>query len=150
MIKEIVEPMFKTMLPGPLKALHFTKLDLGPVPITFSNVTVSRTEADGIKIEMNVSWLGQCSVGLDAPLIPDLVCLRLEVTPLDDGDTDVDAGRKINSTPWAFDRPPLSHHEHHSLGKSFDTRSPARHALTIHLKDWRSTTFLCESASPKS
>jgi len=72
MIKEIVEPMFKTMLPGPLKALHFTKLDLGPVPITFSNVTVSRTEADGIKIEMNVSWLGQCSVGLDAPLIPDL------------------------------------------------------------------------------
>ena len=79
MIKEIVEPMFKTMLPGPLKALHFTKLDLGPVPITFSNVTVSRTEADGIKVEMNVSWLGQCSVGLDAPLIPDLVCLHLEV-----------------------------------------------------------------------
>jgi len=28
MIKEIVEPMFKTMLPGPLKSLHFTKLDL--------------------------------------------------------------------------------------------------------------------------
>jgi hypothetical protein len=66
--------MFKTMLPGPLKSLHFTKLDLGPVPITFSNVTVSRTEADGIKIEMNVSWLGQCSIGLDAPMIPDLVC----------------------------------------------------------------------------
>jgi len=34
MTKEIVEPMFKTMLPGPLKSLHFTKLDLGPVPIT--------------------------------------------------------------------------------------------------------------------
>lgn len=72
--------MFTTMLPGPLKALHFTKLDLGPVPITFSNVTVSRTEVDGIKIEMNVSWLGKCSVGLKAPLVPDLVCYHVEHT----------------------------------------------------------------------
>ena len=33
MVKEIVEPMFKTMLPGPLATLHFTKIDLGPVPL---------------------------------------------------------------------------------------------------------------------
>lgn len=38
-VKEAVEPMFKEMLPGPLASLHFTKLDLGTVPIRMDNVS---------------------------------------------------------------------------------------------------------------
>lgn len=38
-VKETVEPMFKEMLPGPLSSLHFTKLDLGTVPIRMDNVS---------------------------------------------------------------------------------------------------------------
>ena len=41
MIKEIAEPMFKTMLPGPLKTLHFTKIDLGTVPLKLNGVLLS-------------------------------------------------------------------------------------------------------------
>lgn len=54
MIKDIVEPMFKTMLPGPLASLHFTKIDLGSVPPIFSNATTTKTEADGVKLNLNV------------------------------------------------------------------------------------------------
>lgn len=39
-VKETVEPMFKVMLPGPLSSLHFTKLDLGTVPIRMDNVSI--------------------------------------------------------------------------------------------------------------
>ena len=42
-VKETVEPMFKETLPGPLSSLHFTKLDLGTVPIRMDNVSTSRT-----------------------------------------------------------------------------------------------------------
>lgn len=51
MVKDIVEPMFKTMLPGPLASLHFTKIDLGPVPLRLSNAKTTRTEADGTSNE---------------------------------------------------------------------------------------------------
>lgn len=67
MIKTTVEPMFKTMLPGPLASLHFTKLDLGPVPFKFSNVKVTKTETAGIKLDMNVDWAGEqfpCSIAI--------------------------------------------------------------------------------------
>ncbi|EPE26535.1 C2 (Calcium/lipid-binding, CaLB) [Glarea lozoyensis ATCC 20868] len=70
MIKEIAEPMFKTMLPGPLASLHFTKLDLGHVPLELSNLLVTKTETDGIKLDLNVDWAGKCDIALDASMIP--------------------------------------------------------------------------------
>ena len=72
MIKEIAEPMFKTMLPGPLKTLHFTKIDLGTVPLKLNGVLVSKTTTEGIKLDMNVDWDGECDITLDADMIPSL------------------------------------------------------------------------------
>jgi hypothetical protein len=79
MTKEIAEPMFKSMLPGPLSSLHFTKLDLGQVPLQLSNVLVTKTETDGIKLDLNVDWAGKCDIELDATMIPTLVSLMLAV-----------------------------------------------------------------------
>ena len=73
MVKEIVEPMFKTMLPGPLSTLHFTKIDLGPVPLRLSNAKTTKTEADGIKLDLNVDWVGKADIELDADYIPAMV-----------------------------------------------------------------------------
>ncbi|EHL00955.1 putative Extended synaptotagmin-2 [Glarea lozoyensis 74030] len=73
MIKEIAEPMFKTMLPGPLASLHFTKLDLGHVPLELSNLLVTKTETDGIKLDLNVDWAGKCDIALDASMIPTVI-----------------------------------------------------------------------------
>jgi hypothetical protein len=74
MVKEIVEPMFGQMLPGPLKGLKFVKLDLGPVPLVLSNVAVNKTAEDqGIKVDMDVDWEGKCDVELGGHMIPKLV-----------------------------------------------------------------------------
>jgi len=73
MIKDIVDPMFKVMLPGPLASLHFTKVDLGPIPIIFSNVRVTKTITDGIKLDLNVDWDGKCDIDLDGDMIPKVV-----------------------------------------------------------------------------
>ncbi|KAK0621818.1 hypothetical protein B0T17DRAFT_305423 [Bombardia bombarda] len=72
MIKEIAEPMFATMLPGPLSTLHFTKIDLGTVPIRFANVIVRKTENEGIKLDLDVDWDGECDIDLNATMIPKL------------------------------------------------------------------------------
>jgi hypothetical protein len=73
MVKEIVEPMFGTMLPGPLAKLHFVKLDLGDVPLQLSKVEVSKTEYQGIKLDLDVDWDGDCDIELEAHMIPKLV-----------------------------------------------------------------------------
>lgn len=73
MIKEIVEPMFKTMLPGPLKTLHFTKIDLGAVPLRLSNAKTTKTEHDGIKLDMNLDWVGKADIEMDADMFPAMV-----------------------------------------------------------------------------
>jgi hypothetical protein len=80
MIKDIVDPMFKTMLPGPLASLHFTKVELGPVPIVLSNVRVTKTAADGIKLDLNLDWEGQCDIQLDGSMIPTVVSLSEPAT----------------------------------------------------------------------
>ncbi|KAM3083093.1 hypothetical protein ACMFMG_003760 [Clarireedia jacksonii] len=72
MAKDIVEPMFKTMLPGPLATLHFTKIELGATPIVFSNVKVTKTPHDGIKLDLNVDWDGQCDIKLDGNMTPEV------------------------------------------------------------------------------
>lgn len=79
MVKEIVEPMFASMLPGPLATLHFVKLDLGPVPLRVSRVDVSRTERGGIKLDMDVDWQGKCDVDLDGKMVPKLGVERVRL-----------------------------------------------------------------------
>jgi len=73
MLKDIADPMFKQMLPSPFKSLHFTKVDLGTVPIRFNKVLATKTESNGIKLDMNVEWEGQSDIELDGDMIPKLV-----------------------------------------------------------------------------
>lgn len=75
-VKTTVEPMFKTMLPGPLSSLHFTKIDFGHVPLKISNVKTTKTDHDGIKLDMNVDWEGKCDIELDGDMMPALVSLQ--------------------------------------------------------------------------
>ena len=57
MVKEIVEPMFASMLPGPLATLRFVKLDLGHVPLQVSEVDVHKVDNGGIKLDMYVKFI---------------------------------------------------------------------------------------------
>lgn len=77
MVKEMVEPMFEEMLPGPLKSLHFPKIDLGKVPFKFDNVDVHQTDHGGVKLDLDVNWDGRCDIELDGgALIPKFVRLQ--------------------------------------------------------------------------
>lgn len=80
MVKEIVEPMFASMLPGPLATLHFVKLDLGQVPLKVSRVDVHRTEQNGIKLDMDVDWQGKCDFDLDGKMVPKLGVERVHLS----------------------------------------------------------------------
>jgi hypothetical protein len=73
MIKDIADPMFKTMLPSPLASLHFTKVGLGNVPMVFSNVQVTKTDTNGLMLDLNVDWDGKCDIELDGDMIPTIV-----------------------------------------------------------------------------
>lgn len=111
MIKNIAEPMFGTMLPAPLNTLQFTKIDLGHMPLTFANVDVHRTENEGIKLDMDLTWDGVCDIELKASKIPKigvehvklkgrlsvLLCPLTNVIPL------------IGATQFAFISPPTLH-----------------------------------------
>lgn len=80
MVKDMVDPMFKQMLPSPFSSLHFTKVDFGHVPLKVSNVKTTKTEHEGIKLDMNVDWAGKCDIELDGDMIPQLVrCCRRDV-----------------------------------------------------------------------
>lgn len=59
-IKETVEPMFKDMMPGPLKGLQFTKIDLGTVPIRMDNVVVHKVDQKNnmLQFDMDMVWDG--------------------------------------------------------------------------------------------
>jgi Ca2+-dependent lipid-binding protein len=72
MVKDMVEPMFKTMLPGPLAGLKFTKMDLGPVPIKVSQVDVIKTDSGGISLDMDVTWHSKSDFELDASMMPEI------------------------------------------------------------------------------
>ncbi|KAK0702156.1 hypothetical protein B0H67DRAFT_392894 [Lasiosphaeris hirsuta] len=72
MIKDIAEPMFGVMLPAPLNTLHFTKIDLGHIPMTFANVDVHKTENNGIKVDLDLNWDGACDIELDGSMIPKI------------------------------------------------------------------------------
>jgi Ca2+-dependent lipid-binding protein len=69
LIKDMVEPMFPEMLPGPLKSLHFTKLDLGGKACRFDNADVHNMdtstrgmEGDTIKLDLDVHWAGEMDI----------------------------------------------------------------------------------------
>jgi hypothetical protein len=71
--KDVVEPILASTLPGPLANLRFVKLDLGHIPITFSNVDVHKTTTQGIKLDMDVNWEGVCDIELDGARVPKIV-----------------------------------------------------------------------------
>jgi hypothetical protein len=73
MVKDIVEPMFATMLPGPLASLKFVKLDLGSVPMKIDRVDTHKTDNGAIKLDMDVIWEGQSDIELDGNMIPKVV-----------------------------------------------------------------------------
>ncbi|KAF1835963.1 hypothetical protein BDW02DRAFT_596908 [Decorospora gaudefroyi] len=77
--KETVEPILKSTLPAPLNNLKFTKLDLGSVPIQFSNVDVHKTTNQGIKLDMDLNWEGVCDIELDGSMVPKVGVERVHM-----------------------------------------------------------------------
>lgn len=75
MVKEIVEPILASTLPGPLANLRFTKLDLGHVPLHLSAVDVHKTSTGGIKLDMDVKWESNSDIELDGKMVPKIVRL---------------------------------------------------------------------------
>lgn len=72
MVKEIVEPILASTLPGPLSSLRFTKVDLGQEPIRISEVDVHKTQNGGIKLDMDIVWDGKSDIDLEGSLVPKL------------------------------------------------------------------------------
>lgn len=68
MIKDIVEPMFADMLPGPFKNTKFTKIDLGTKPMVFDRIDVHVRSQDSIKLDVDVHWDGECDIKLKTPI----------------------------------------------------------------------------------
>jgi hypothetical protein len=80
MTKETVEPILKSTLPTPLSNLKFVKLDLGHIPIQFSNVDVHKTSSQGIKLDMDLTWDGVCDIELDGSMVPKVVGIPKKCT----------------------------------------------------------------------
>lgn len=75
-VKDVVDPILASTLPGPLSSLHFVKLDLGHTPIVFSHVDVHKTPTEGIKLDMDLDWQGVCDIELDGTRVPKIVSLK--------------------------------------------------------------------------
>lgn len=84
MIKEIVEPILASTLPGPLANLRFTKLDLGHIPLRLGAVDVHKTTVGGIKLDMDVIWESKSDIELDGSMVPKIVSLRVPALDLHD------------------------------------------------------------------
>jgi len=107
-LKDVVEPILASTLPGPLANLRFVKLDFGNIPIQFDHVDVHKTTNQGIKLDMDVNWAGVCDIELDGSSVPKigiekvglkgrlsiLLCPLTNVLPL------------ISATQIAFINPP--------------------------------------------
>ncbi|PSN70709.1 C2 domain-containing protein [Corynespora cassiicola Philippines] len=72
MVKEIVEPILASTLPGPLGNLRFTKIDLGHVPLRLGAVDVHKTTKGGIKLDMDVIWESKSDIELDGKMVPKI------------------------------------------------------------------------------
>lgn len=96
MTKQIVEPMFKEMLPGPLATLHFEKLDLGHEPIKFGNVDVHKTSNNLIKMDLDLDWDGVCDVELNGgSMVPKIGIEHIKLS----GRLSILLGPLINTIP---------------------------------------------------
>ncbi|EOA86134.1 hypothetical protein ACJQWK_11770 [Exserohilum turcicum] len=78
-IKDTVEPILASTLPGPLSKLRFVKIEFGKVPISFSNVDVHKTSAGGIKLDMDMNWEGLCDFELDGGMVPKVGVERVHM-----------------------------------------------------------------------
>lgn len=78
-VKETVEPMFAELLPGPLKTLRFTKLDLGSAPPKFDNVDVHSRREGFLRLNLDVAWDGASDIELKADHLPALGVRRVRV-----------------------------------------------------------------------
>lgn len=76
-IRETVEPLFAELLPGPLKTLRFTKLNLGAAPPTFDNVDVHSRRAGFLRLNLDVAWDGAADIELKADHVPALGVRRV-------------------------------------------------------------------------
>jgi len=69
MVKEVVEPMFEELLPGPFKSTEFLKIDLGTVPLKFDAIDVIQESKTCIQLAVDVHWDGKCDIELKSPII---------------------------------------------------------------------------------
>lgn len=72
MIRETVEPMFPDMMPSALSSLHFTKVDLGMVPIRMDNVIVHELKDGQVQWDMDIIWESESDIQLKADYIGSL------------------------------------------------------------------------------
>ena len=72
-----IEPCFQD-LPGPLKTLRFTKIDLGKIPMRIDHIVVhdknttnilNTTGSSMVQIDMDLIWDGDCDIQLHADYI---------------------------------------------------------------------------------
>ena len=63
-VKENVEPMVKDLLPGPLKALEFTRVSLGSKPVRVERVDVHTRSGDTIKLDLDIKYDGDSDIQL--------------------------------------------------------------------------------------
>jgi len=70
-IRNTAEPMFKEMMPGPLSTLHFTKIDLGTIPIRMDNIDIKEVnlEENCLQFDMDLVWDSQSDIKLKADYI---------------------------------------------------------------------------------
>ncbi|GJC86196.1 C2 domain-containing protein [Colletotrichum tofieldiae] len=101
MVKDIVEPMFATMLPGPLSSLKFVKLDLGHVPMRVSEVDVHKADNGGIKLDMDVIWEGKSDIELDGNMVPKLIGAA-QVAFINPPELKLDFTNAANIADWAL------------------------------------------------
>ncbi len=80
LVKEIVEPMFENLLPGPLKSTKFLKIDLGKNPITLDRADVHTRSKDSIKLDIDISWDGLSDIQLQSPMIGKYGVRRVGLT----------------------------------------------------------------------
>lgn len=110
-IKETVEPTFATDLPSPLSTLHFSKLDLGTIPIRLDNIVVHEVDLKNnqLQLELDVIWDGQCDIELKADYIGRLGVKHVKLSgrmsimlkPL------IGSGSIIQAVQFGFVNPPM-------------------------------------------
>lgn len=80
MLREMIEPMFRTSLPKPLRSMHFVKFDLGKNPLRLDNILVHADAVQSsdshpvISMEMDMVWQSgsDCDISLKADYLGSL------------------------------------------------------------------------------